>query len=347
MRAAQWQAVQEIRLAELEEPVAGPGQAVIEVTACGICGSDLHSYLHGMAAVPGQVLGHEVSGRVLTAPGVAGLEPGQRVTVRPLIPCGACAGCLRGEPQLCEAGMGQNIGYGARGGFAQRLLVPRAAVGETVFVLPDSVSDHAGALVEPFAVALHAVRLARPEPGDVAVVSGLGAIGLGAVQALRAHGVRRILGVDPSPLRRACALDVGAAAAIDPEAADVVAAVQEWTGVGAWGRGARADLVVECSGVPEALTAGLKTLRHGGTLVVAAVYARKWEINPTRLMEKELTFRGSFAYGDEFPRVLRLLAAGDLAAERLVSHVFPLARIEEAFAAQLERDSSIKVIVEP
>lgn len=347
MRAAQWHADRDLRLADLEEPVAQPGQAVIEVGACGICGSDLHSFLHGMAVVPGQVLGHEVSGRVLAAPGVPGLEPGQRVTLRPLIPCGTCPGCLRGETQLCEAGMGQSIGYGARGGFAERLLVPRAALGETVFALPDSVSDRAGALVEPLAVALHAVRLARPQPGDVAVVSGLGAIGLAAVQMLALHGVRRIAAVDPSPVRRACALAVGATVAVNPEEGDVVEAVQAWTGPGAWGRGARADLAVECSGVPEALTAALRALRHGGTLVAAAVYARKWEVNPTRLMEKEIALRGSFAYKDEFPRVVQLLADGALDAERLVSHVFPLAEIDAAFAMQLSRDESIKVLVTP
>ena len=347
MRAAEWHAVRDLRLADLEEPVALPGQAVIEVAACGICGSDLHSYLHGLAVTPGQVLGHEISGRVVAAPGVPGLEAGQRVTLRPLIPCGHCAGCLRGETQLCEAGMGENIGYGSRGGFAERLLVPRAALGETVFALPDSVGDRAGALVEPLAVALHAVRLARPEPGDVAVVLGLGAIGLGVVQALALHGVRRIAAVDPSAIRRACALALGAAVAIDPEADDLVATIQEWTGTGAWGRGARADIAIECSGVPEALSSGLKTLRHGGTLVVAAVYARKWEINPTRLVEKEISLRGSFAYRDEFPRVVRLLADGDLDAERLVSHSFPLAEIEAAFAMQLSRDESIKVLVTP
>lgn len=110
MRAAQWVEPERIHVAEIGEPVPRDGQAVIAVAACGICGSDLHSFHGGLGTRPGQVLGHEFSGRVLTAPGVDGLAEGDRVTVRPLIPCGRCDRCLAGDVQLCEAGTALTLG---------------------------------------------------------------------------------------------------------------------------------------------------------------------------------------------------------------------------------------------
>jgi (R,R)-butanediol dehydrogenase/meso-butanediol dehydrogenase/diacetyl reductase len=341
MRAARWLGPERLELTVLEAPAAGRGQAVVEVAACGICGSDLHSYQHGFAARPGQVLGHEFAGRIVEG---GGLETGTRVCIRPLIPCGHCERCRAGEIQLCEGGFGDQIGYAARGAFAERVLVPRAQVGETVFVLPDAVDDEAGALVEPLAVGLHAVRLGQPQAGDTAVVFGLGTIGLGVVAFLRLAGVRTILAFDPSALRRERALELGADAVHDPAAA--VEAVRTVTGSGPFG-GARADLAVECAGVGQAFTDATRILRNGGRLVLAAIYGRAFEVNPGRIVEKELTVRGSFAYNDEFGRVIDLLANGAIDASRFISHRFPLERIEDAFRMQLDRERSLKVLVTP
>ena len=346
MRAAQWLEPERLELTDLEAPTAGPGQAVVEVSACGICGSDLHSYQHGFAARPGQVLGHEFTGRVVDADGSPDLAVGTRVCVRPLIPCGRCDRCRAGEIQLCEGGYRDQIGYAARGAFAERVLVPRAQAGETVFALPDSVDDEAGALVEPLAVGLHAVRLGAPELGETAVVFGLGTIGLGVVRFLRLAGVRTILAFDPSALRRERALELGADAAHDPAADEPVRTVRAVTGRGPFG-GARADVVIECAGVAQTFGDATRVLRNGGRLVLAAIYGRAFEMNPSRIVEKELTVRGSLAYKDEFPRVIDLLAAGAIDASRLISHRFPLERIEEAFRAQLDRERALKVLVTP
>ncbi len=172
------------------------------------------------------MLGHEFAGTVVEAPGVEGLEPGQRVVARPLVPCGECEACAAGEIQLCEAGMGDNIGYGRRGAFAERVLVPKAAVGRVVFPLPDEIDDRSAALVEPLAVALHAVNRSRVEPGQAAVVLGAGPIGLGVTAFLRRVGVGTLLVSDPSrAAARGGALALGADAAIDPLAESTVAAV--------------------------------------------------------------------------------------------------------------------------
>lgn len=347
MRAAQWVEPERLDVAELAEPQPADGQALVEVSLCGICGSDLSSFKGGLGTRPGQVLGHEFSGRVLEAPGVAGLTEGERVTVRPLTPCGQCARCVAGDVHLCEAGRGLDIGYGSPGAFADRVLVPRAVVGQTVFKLPDGVSDRAGALVEPLAVALRATRLAEPKPGDVAVVFGLGIIGLAAVHWLKQLGAATVVASDPSELRRACAADLGADVVVNPLAESIVDAVAGITGPGLYGVGARADAMIECSGAPQAFADAIKVARGGATMVIAALYKSKVELRPDRLVEKELTVRGSFAYKDEFPLVIAELERGGLDPERLISHNFPLARIQDAFATQLDAGRSIKVTVSP
>jgi threonine dehydrogenase-like Zn-dependent dehydrogenase len=347
MRAAQWMEPERLDVADVDEPAPGDGQVLVQVAECGICGSDLSSFKGGLGTRPGQVLGHEFSGTVLAAPGVKGLSDGDRVTVRPLTPCGECDRCLAGDIHLCEAGRGLDIGYGVSGAFAERVLVPRALVGQTIFKLPDAVSDQAGALVEPLAVALRAARLAEPSEGDVAVVFGLGIIGLGAVHWLKSMGVATVVAVDPSELRRERASELGADLVVDPAAASAVAAVAGITGPGLYGAGARADVVLECSGAPPAFADAIRVARSGATLVIAALYKNKVEFRPDRLVEKELTVRGSFGYRDEFPAVIAELERGAIDVDRLISHSFPLEQIQEAFAVQLDAAQSVKVTVSP
>jgi threonine dehydrogenase-like Zn-dependent dehydrogenase len=347
MRAAQWVEPERLAIGEVPDPEPADGQAVVEVSTCGICGSDLSAFKGGLGTRAGQVLGHEFSGRVVAAPGVADLSEGERVAVRPLTPCGRCDRCRAGDPQLCEAGLGQDIGFGSPGAFADRVLVPRAVVGETVFKLPDSVSDRAGALVEPLAVSLRAVRLAEPEPGDVAVVFGLGIIGLGAVHWLKSMGAGTVIAADLSPLRREHAIALGADLVVDPVSASTVEAVAGITGPGLYGVGARAERVLECSGAAAAFGDAIRVARQGATLVVAALYKDKVELRPDRIVEKELTVRGSFGYRDEFPVVIAELEHRRIDPERLISHTFPLERIQAAFATQADANHSVKVTVDP
>ncbi|HEX4751975.1 MAG TPA: alcohol dehydrogenase catalytic domain-containing protein [Solirubrobacterales bacterium] len=333
MRAVEWEAPGRLRLAERPEPRAEPGQAVVAVSACGICGSDLHSYRSGFAARPGQVLGHEFSGIVVEAPGVAGLGVGDRVTVRPLMPCGGCAACRRGEPQLCARGLADSVGYGRDGAFADRVLIPRAEVGLTVFSLPDAVDDRAAALTEPLAVALHAVRRAPNVRGADAFVLGAGTIGLGVVAFLRLAGAASITVVDPSPLRRDAAGALGADRVIDP--APERAAEES------------ADVVFECAGADATMAAAIRAVRPGGTVVVSALFGRRVEFSPDRLTAKEASLVGAFGYRDEFADVIEALASGAVDGESLISHELPLERIDEAFRIQGDPAASLKVLVRP
>jgi 2-desacetyl-2-hydroxyethyl bacteriochlorophyllide A dehydrogenase len=348
VRAAAWIARDQLEIVEREEPVAAGGQAVVAVSACGVCGSDLHSYRHGLAVRPGNVLGHEFCGEVLEAPGVEGVGRGDRVTVRPLMPCGECERCRVGELQLCEGAHESDIGYGSPGAFAQRVLVPRAALGETVFVLPTQVDDSAGALVEPLAVALHAVRLARVEPDDVVLVLGTGMIGLGVTRLLRLTGGGGVIfAAELSGLRRGRALALGADRVLDPATEDVTSVMRSFTGAGAYGRGARVDVVFECSGSPAALATALKCVRTGGTIVLSGIFGGEVGVRLDRVVEKELRVQGAVAYRDEFTTVIEYLAEGRLRADEFVSHTFGLDDIGAAFAAQTDPERSIKVQVRP
>jgi threonine dehydrogenase-like Zn-dependent dehydrogenase len=347
MRAVQWEAPETLNDVDLPEPHAQPGEVVIEVAHCGICGSDLHSFKSGFAARPGQVLGHEFCGTVLESNGVAGVAVGDRVTARPLIPCGHCAACLEGETQLCEDGVSRGLGYGLRGAFAERVLVPSAVLDRTLFALPDEVSDRAGALVEPLAVGLHAVGRAQLSAGERVVVLGAGPIGLAVLIFLRLAGVDGVIVADPSSLRREAARRLGAELTIDPAVERTVDAVAAVTGRGASSSSARADVAIDCAGVPVAFEDALRLVRPGGTVVLCAMYGRKLELRPDRLTGGELTLRGSVGYRDEFPLVIAALARGEIDAGALISHELALSQIDEAFRIQADPARSLKVLVTP
>jgi (R,R)-butanediol dehydrogenase/meso-butanediol dehydrogenase/diacetyl reductase len=355
MRAVEWEAPRRLRHAERPEPHAESGQAVIAVIACGICGSDLHSYRDGWAASPGQVLGHEFVGTVVEAPGVEGLAVGERVVVRPMIPCGECDACRRGDPQLCERGLGLGIGYAFDGAFAERVLVPRAVVGLTVFPLPDSVDDRAAALVEPLAVARHAVRRGPDPSRREALVLGAGTIGLGVAAFLRLGGAS-VTVVDPSPLRRKAAASLTGRPPTDSDSALADPSLDPATALGVVRTLDPAaeqpepdsfDLVFECAGADATMAAAIRAVRPGGTVVVSALFGRRVEISPDRFSVKEAALVGAFGYRDEFPEVIEALASGAIDAAALISHELPLERIDEAFQIQADAAASLKVLVRP
>lgn len=348
MRAAVFRAPRRIEVGDLPEPFAAADGVVLRVDTCGICGSDLHSFQHGSFVVPGQVMGHEFAGEVVAAgPEVQGVAVGDRLTALPILSCGRCARCAEGRFQLCETALARSIAYGLPGAFAEYVGIPAAVPGKSVHLLPPEVSLDQAALVEPLAVALHAAGLAAPAPSDTAVVIGLGCIGQFVVQALKARGAARVIGVDVSDLRLATAARLGADVVVDAREHDPLGAVQELLGVGAYGMGGRADIVVECSGVPSLLAEALEMARHGGRVVVAALYGEPSAINGTTIVQKELEVRGAFAYRGEFAEAIELLRSGRIVAEPLITHRFPLEQVQEAFEIQLDRDRSLKVVVTP
>ena len=342
MRAAVFHGVRNLQVEDVAAPQAGPNDVVVAVSVCGICGSDLHSYLEGAFVAPGQVMGHEFVGTVVEAgSAVTGVAVGDRVTASPLVPCNQCPRCREGRFNLCATVWTQSIAYGRPGAFAELVRIPDPVVGQNIFVLGDDVSDDAGALTEPLAVAVHAVKLAEPVAGVTAVVLGLGTIGQQVVQVLRARGARRIIGLDLSPLRLEAAGGLGA------EAIDSAGGVDEAL-ASVLAEGEEIDVVFECSGVPALANAALEQVRSGGTIVVLALYDDPITFNPTVLVQKEVRFQGSIAYtGEDFADAVDLLRTGAAQATPLITQRESLDDIGQAFEVQLQKNRSLKVVVVP
>ncbi|MGP4014498.1 zinc-dependent alcohol dehydrogenase [Saccharopolyspora sp. 5N708] len=317
---------------QVPDPVAGPADIVLDVRACGVCGSDLHTYTQGMFTGLGQIMGHEFAGEVVSVGAdVADISPGDRVTGLPIQPCGACRRCREQVGHLCEVWNTRSIAFGLPGAFAERLRIPDAVLGRNVHRLPDAVSFDAGALVEPLAVAVHAVRQAELRPVQSAVVLGLGTIGLHVAQVLLAEGASPVIGVDRSPLRRSIAEQLGVTALAD--VADVPGDPE-------------IDIVFEVTGAPALVAQAAEIARPRGTVLIVALYEEPARLDPTRLVHKELTVRGSaMVTPDDFRDAIDLLATGRAQAEPLITHRKPLAELGAAFDAQLDADQAVKVVV--
>jgi 2-desacetyl-2-hydroxyethyl bacteriochlorophyllide A dehydrogenase len=342
VKTAVFKGVEILEIEDVPRPEPGPEDVVVKVHACGICGSDLHSYLHGSFVEPGQVMGHEFAGEVVEAgDAVSGLSVGDRVTALPIVPCMQCARCLEGRFNLCDPAWASAIAYGRPGAFAEYVRIHDAVPGRNVFSLDEDISDEAGALVEPLAVAVHAVNLAGPVVGAAALVLGLGTIGQLVVQVLRARGAGRIIAADISPVR------LDAAAASGAEALDGRDGLRSGLAK-ALGASEEIDVVFECTGVPALAVAAIDEVRAGGTIVVLALYDDPMTVNPSMLVQKEIRLQGSIAYTDEdFRDAIELMRSGIVQVTQLITHREPLDSIDEAFTRQLRKGESIKVMVLP
>ncbi len=325
----------DVRLAEVADPECGPGDVLIEVAACGICGSDF-GYIHsgGPMGPTGQPmpLGHEFAGRIVaTGTQVDTWAVGQAVVVNP----------------LAAANM---IGNGGpEGAFAPQVRVRAAKAPGTLFALPDSVPLERGALAEPLAVAFHAVGQGAAGPQTRAVVLGAGPIGLGCVIGLKRAGVRDIVVLDRSALRRDAARQLGAdltcAALDDAFWQDLV---ERHGSTSFFGMALPAtDLFIDCSGSTALVEAALGRAAPGARLVLTAVYKQPAALDLTQMMAKELVLRGAFAYGDSFADAIEHLAREGDALAPYVSCRMPLSRFDEALALARDPDRATKVLVIP
>ncbi len=325
-----------LEMADVPMPSPGPGEALLRITGCGICGSDLH--LASQLAAPGAVLGHEIAGEVA---GVGtGIDParwpdGTPVVARPFGGCGQCAFCRGGRADHCA--QFQLIGLERPGGFAEFVTVR----GDELFKLPATVGDDEQPLVEPLAVVRRAFRRGQVEPGDGVAVLGAGPIGLAAVAWAVAIGVEAVVVSEPSPLRRELALLLGATAVFDPAAEPIAAGVSAATGGGP-------SVVFECSGRPGLIEQAIELTAVDGRVVVVGICPQNDEIFPFWALSKELDVRFSIYYGrEDFTDTLAALDAHRLDARSMVTETIGLEELPERFA-RLERDPDAgKVIVRP
>ncbi|GAA0276810.1 2,3-butanediol dehydrogenase [Actinomadura nitritigenes] len=332
MKALRWHGPRDLRLEDVPEPgPPGPGEALIEVAYCGVCGTDVHEYASGPHMIrpgphpltghrPPLALGHEMSGTVLAldAP-VPGIAVGDRVAVDPCWRCGECRWCRRGEYHICPKG--GSVGLASPGGFAERALVPAAGLVR----LPDGVPDDLAALAEPLAVGLHAVRRGGVGPGDHVLVLGAGPIGMAAVLAAKTAGAAGIYVSEPVAARREAITDL-VTEAYDPGAADVRREVYLRTGrVGP-------DVVLEATGIPELAVAAVNSARRGGRIVLAGIGDRPAQLNLTALTFYERTLAGSLGYAFDVGRIVDLMSGGALDPSRMITGRFPLSEGPGLFA---------------
>lgn len=319
-----------VELLDVPAPTAGPGEVVVEVAACGVCGTDLHVATGDYAPLRlPVVIGHEFAGTVCeTGPGVTSLRVGDRVAVDPSLYCGRCAYCAAGRDNLCLDGGG--LGTTADGAFAERVGV-RA---DNCYLLPDRLGFEAAALAEPLACAVHGMDLLPRRVGDHYLVYGAGTMGLLLAQLARQAGAASVSVVDLSEARLARAASSGTATATSADALPRARA--------GW------QVVIDCTGAPSAIRDAIDRVARGGTYLQFGVASTSAQVplSPFRLFRDEITLLGSRAIFRSFGRAVELLSAGVVDTAPLVSDRLPLADIDVALA-RLAEGVTGKVLVHP
>src|SRR6266513_2575581 len=284
-----------LEIADLPEPTPGPGEVLVRVAACGICGSDVHGYDGSSGRrIPPIVMGHEAAGRIAAVGAeVKGLAVGDRGTFDSTIYCGACTHCCRGETNLCDRRQVLGVScsdYRRAGAFAEYVAVPS----RIVYRLPDNLSFAEAAMLEAVAVAVHAVSLAQVSSSSTALVVGAGMIGLLIVQVLRAAGCSRILVTDIDSSRLKLAQDVGAHTVLSATL-DVARQVGELT------RGAGVDAAIEAVGQGDSVKASIESVRKGGTVVLVGNIAPEVMVPLQKIVTRQIRLQGSCASAGEYP----------------------------------------------
>jgi (R,R)-butanediol dehydrogenase/meso-butanediol dehydrogenase/diacetyl reductase len=339
MRAAFFTAPGIFELRDLPRPKPGPGQVLVRVRSCGICGSDL-DWFTGPFPPPAVCPGHEIAGEVVELDGgVREFDVGDRVVVEPLVVCGRCPPCRVGDYQICNRI--EFLGVSRHGGFAEYVAMPR----ERVYHLPAELDFAVGGLAEPAAVCVHGVRLGSVGLGDRVLVLGAGTIGLLSVMAARAAGAAEVAVTARHEHQAEMARRVGATHVFpaNPEGARARA---KFT------RDCPPDVVLEAAGGGgKTLNEAIESVRPGGTVVLLGIFPSQPSCNALSLVVKEVRLVGSLTYGRrgrwaDFELALQMMASNATSARDLVTHRFELERIRDAFETAADKKrGAIKVAV--
>jgi (R,R)-butanediol dehydrogenase / meso-butanediol dehydrogenase / diacetyl reductase len=345
VRALRWHGRGDVRLEEVPDPdPPGPGEVMVAVEWCGLCGTDVEEYTDGPLVIPSRphpltgvvppvIIGHEVSARVLRSGDGVGLTPGTLVALDGYLYCGSCTACRRHQVNLCERWA--HIGMSAPGGLAERMVVPASMA---IPATADIASDHL-ALAEPFSVAVHALRRASLTLGERVAIVGAGTIGLAVLQVARTAGAGETAVVEPVRGRRSLARSFGA---------DVIADGVDALVAG----GERFDLVVDCSGSDVVPNVALDLARPGGRILLVSFPPRPGTVDYSRFLLRELSLIASVGhvYDEDLTAAVRLLCSRRVDAAPLISHRIPLERAVpdgiEVLAGPGRADA-IKILVRP
>ncbi len=325
----------DIRLEDRATPRPGPHEVLVEVGAVGVCGSDIHYYEEGRigryVVERPLVLGHEAAGVVVGCGSEAQRHmPGQRVAIEPGVPCLHCRECRTGRYNLCP-----HVRFFATppvdGAFTHYVTIHE----DFAHPLPDAVSDVEGALLEPLSVALWAVWKGRVRAGDAVLVTGAGPVGLLTTQVAHAAGAQ-VTVTDVAEDRLALARRLGAARTIDVRTEPLATS------------GVAADVLLECSGHPAAVSDGIGAVRPAGRAVLVGIWPEpEFSLPVQTIQNREIEVTGTFRYANTYPSAIELVASGAVNLEALVTSHHGLAQVEQALTAARDNPSAVKAVVHP
>lgn len=342
MQAALVTGKNKLDLVEIPTPEPGPGKAVVDISFCGICGTDLHAYQSGDPYNPA-ICGHEWAGSVRAkGSDVTHVKEGDRVAVGISSACGQCAPCKRGDTAYCETAFAGMIGVGplaaTHGGFAPSISVDASRL----YGVKNKISDVEAALLEPATVAIHAVRRTQMRLGDTVVVVGAGPIGLLTLQCARAAGAGAIILIEPQASRRSYGEKLGADLLIDPTTENVAESVQKFVGKEG------ADVVYECAGIPQTINQSVELCRRGGVVSLVGFPNLPAEINAAEWLIKEVELVASLGYlREEFDVAQGLVEDKRLKLAPLHTSTVSLDGIDGAFARLASAPEEVKILVDP
>ena len=332
MQAAVFHGPDDLRVEEVQRPAAGPGEVLLAVERCGICGTDSH-IVRGHFPAPNLplIIGHEFAGTVVEiGSGVTHVEPGDRATADINIACGTCYFCRRGSKLFCP--YVRQLGVHDAGGMAEYVATPAG----NVYKLPDSMPfDHA-AFIEPLACAIHGQDRIGVGVGETVLVIGAGPMGLAHVAMSRLHGAAQVIVSEPDPARRERAHRLGSDVEVDPLSGGLDDVMQATEGRGA-------DVVIEAVGSARTYTQAIELARRGGRVLAygAAPADATIEVRPFDIYAKELTIVGSYAGTYEtWPKAIDLISNGRFDPNELIDSVRPLSDVMTAIES-LETDKSV------
>ena len=307
MRAAVYKGDQTIAVEDYPTPAVGPCDVLLEISHCGVCGSDIHFVLEGWSA-PDKVHGHEFSGTVVkVGDAVTSWSVGDAVVGGPTVRCGECDYCQAGRPNLCDGRASVGAGGEWQGAFADYMRVPEAEL----LKLPDGLSLREAALTEPLAVALHGLTRAEVQPGERVLITGGGPIGALSAAALIHRGITNVVVSEPSPVRRALCERLGATVV---EPADLQTPPMPDTITGA-----PFHVALECSGHAVAMEQCLGQLARMGRLVLVGAGIKAPRFDPNRILLNELSITGAFCYdAGGFEAALEMLASPSFPTDLLI-----------------------------
>lgn len=351
MQAIVYHDNKDLRLEDIPEPVPGPGEVKLRITGTSICATDIEEWQYGPLwvqhgspnAMTGKqtplVLGHETAGTVAElGQGVDNVSVGERVAINTVLTCGTCFWCQRGQQAVCP-----NMavaGFMADGGLAEFMVWPA----EKLVLMPDSISDAEGPLLEPATVAVHGVRRSGVRPGDNVAIVGCGTVGLLTIQAFKAAGAR-VIGLDVREQSLALAKELGADEVLSSsDEANASAELLALTG------GIGPDIVVETAGAKETPRMAIEWTRRGGTTLLLGIYSTTPEVNFNNVVGPELTIIGSVATSPgDLEAAVELVSQGKINLKPLISEVVPLSRaMEDGFERMLDPNKDIyRIVIQP